>query len=322
MSCILKFIDNHRYFSPPTTAFNTILGRITRKFPGSALLLFEVKPEEWRKWNPDSSDSSDQPNLEMLRSQCATQGQIESDVYQKWCFEMKQVPRYSRKQWEYVYVLEALRQAGCLAPGQQGLGFAVGTEPVAAVLANYGAQVLATDLPAEHANADGWQRTGQHAATLQQLNSHEICEPARFAERVQFAPVNMLNIPRKFDGQFDFVWSCCALEHLGTLDAGLQFIENSLRCLRPGGVAVHTTEYCVNSNTKTISRSGTVLYRRQDLERFRERIRSQNYQMDLNFALGGDRWDRLVSLPPYQGSALCMYVRPFITTSIGLLIHQ
>ena len=299
-------------------AFNMILSRITRKFPGSTLLLFEVNPEEWHKW---SADSSGEPSLKTLRSQCVTQAQIESEVYQNWCAEMKQVPRYSRKQWEYIYVLEALRQAGHLVPGQRGLGFAVGTEPVAAVLANYGAHVIATDLPAEHANAEGWQRTGQHAATLQQLNSHGICDPARFAERVQFTPINMQNIPREFDGQFDFVWSCCVLEHLGTLDSGLQFIENSLRCLKPGGIAVHTTEYCVNSNTKTINRSNTVLYRRQDLERFRDRIRSQDHQIDLNFHLGGARWDRLVSLPPYQGPALRMYVRPFITTSIGLLIR-
>ena len=115
--CILKFIDRHRYFSPPMAAFNMILSRITRKFPGSTLLLFEVNPEEWHKW---SADSSGEPSLKTLRSQCVTQAQIESEVYQNWCAEMKQVPRYSRKQWEYIYVLEALRQAGHLVPGQRG----------------------------------------------------------------------------------------------------------------------------------------------------------------------------------------------------------
>ena len=43
-------------------------------------------------------------------------------------------------------------------------------------------------------------------------------------------------------GRFDLVWSSCALEHLGTPQAGLDFIMRTLDLLEPGGLAVHTTE--------------------------------------------------------------------------------
>ena len=130
----------------------------------------------------------------------------------------------------------------------------------------------------------------------------------------------MLHIPERLDGAFDFVWSCCALEHLGDLEAGWRFVENSIRCLKPNGIAVHTTEYCLSSNVRTIERSSTVLYRRRDLEALRSRLNKRGYTIDLNLNAGGDRWDRLVGLPPYRGRALRQYSHPFIHTSVGLCI--
>lgn len=297
-------------------AFYSRFRQITHSLPGSSLLLFEVGMEQWQKWS-DTQSLDLAPTLDSVVSQCVTYEQIESPIYAEWCNEMHDTRRYSRKQWEYVYVLEALRQANLITEGHRGLGFAVGTEPIPAVLAKYGVDVMATDLPSEDVHAMDWQRTGQHSETVEHLNSRGICDSTKFADHVEFRPVNMRSIPEEFHGQFDFVWSCCAIEHLGSLEAGLNFVKNSLQCLKPGGVAVHTTEYCVNSNTQTISRSSTVLYRKQDLQRFRE---VGKYSLEFNFNLGDDRWDRLVSLPPYNGSALRMFMKPFITTSIGLLM--
>ena len=39
-------------------------------------------------------------------------------------------------------------------------------------------------------------------------------------------------------GQFDFVWSACAFEHLGSILNGLEFVVNSVKCLKPGGVVL------------------------------------------------------------------------------------
>jgi hypothetical protein len=38
---------------------------------------------------------------------------------------------------------------------------------------------------------------------------------------------------------YDFIWSSCSLEHLGSLELGEQFIYNSLKHLKPGGVCPH-----------------------------------------------------------------------------------
>ena len=43
-------------------------------------------------------------------------------------------------------------------------------------------------------------------------------------------------------GSFDFIWSSCSFEHLGSLGEGERFVLEALRFLKPGGVAVHTTE--------------------------------------------------------------------------------
>jgi hypothetical protein len=62
---------------------------------------------------------------------------------------------------------------------------------------------------------------------------------------------------------FDFVWSSCSIEHLRSIEAGTLFMETG--CLRPGGVAVHTTEYNVSSNEDTLMAGSAVIFRRRDL---------------------------------------------------------
>ena len=91
---------------------------------------------------------------------------------------------------------------------------------------------------------------------------------------------------------FDFCWSCCALEHLGSLSAGMRFIERSLDTLRPGGWAVHTTEFNIFSDVATIERGATVLYRQRDLRWLMEhlqRARSPNCITRSNAGRSGPR---------------------------------
>ena len=76
-------------------------------------------------------------------------------------------------------------------------------------------------------------------------------ERSAFDSRVQFQPADMRTL-EGLTGKYDFVWSSCALEHLGTLQAGIDFVVKSASMLKPGGVAVHTTEFNVGSNTGTI----------------------------------------------------------------------
>ncbi len=55
---------------------------------------------------------------------------------------------YHRKYWEWVYILHKLVQWG--VAGKRGLGFGVGaTEPLTAAFVKFGANIMATDAPAD-----------------------------------------------------------------------------------------------------------------------------------------------------------------------------
>jgi hypothetical protein len=68
-----------------------------------------------------------------------------------------------RKLWEWAAISQALDERGMLADGKRGIGFAVGTEPLASLFASRGATIDATDYLADD---DGWADTGQNAKSL------------------------------------------------------------------------------------------------------------------------------------------------------------
>ena len=139
-----------------------------------------------------------------------------------------------RKMWEWLFIAEALRERGLLAPGRAGLGFGVGQEPLVALFADAGCDLVATDQPHGAAVASGWTDSEvEWAGGLEHLNTHGLCPDELFVRRVRFRPVDMNAIPDDLRG-FDFTWSSCALEHLGTLGAGADFVMASMECLRAG----------------------------------------------------------------------------------------
>ena len=90
-----------------------------------------------------------EPEMEHVVSQLLTQKQIESDVFKKWCSEMRIAPVYHSKVWEYCYILQGLHINNMLREGMCGLGFGVGMEPLPAVMAKYGSNLVLTDLAAD-----------------------------------------------------------------------------------------------------------------------------------------------------------------------------
>lgn len=255
-------------------------------------------------------------------SQGCTAAQFAEPAYAYWCEKFAERPRFHRKQWEFCFILQALARNGAMAPGMRGLGFGVGNEPLAAIFAANGISILATDLAPERAQEEGWVETSQHAAGLDGLNNRGLCDPARFEEHVTFQFADMNDIDPDIR-DFDFCWSACAFEHLGTIQKGLDFVENSLECLRPGGIAVHTTEFNCHSDYKTLDNSSTVLFRRSDFKKLGRRLASKGHRISLNFDLGDQPLDQHIDLPPYAvDNHLKLQIAKWVTTSFGLIIQK
>ena len=189
-------------------------------------------------------DTIPSPAGKLASCQCS-QAQLQSPKFQEWVIRMSEKPmHFHRKIWEFCFIAQALYERDMLIPGSRGLAFGVGQEPLPALFASLGCEIVATDLPTEEANSGGWVETSQHAGSLEALNNRGICDPDIFYERVSFRFIDMRKLPGDL-GIFDFVWSSCSLEHLGTIALGEDFIIQSLQYLKPGGVSVHTTEYNV-----------------------------------------------------------------------------
>ena len=100
----------------------------------------------------------------MLRSQLCSAESLRSPALRAWAERLR--PMWAagddardvmlhRKMWEWLFIAEALRERGMLAPGRSGLGFGVGQEPLVALFADAGCDVVATDQPHESAVAVG-----------------------------------------------------------------------------------------------------------------------------------------------------------------------
>jgi 2-polyprenyl-3-methyl-5-hydroxy-6-metoxy-1,4-benzoquinol methylase len=229
--------------------------------------------------------------------------------------------RMHRKNWEWSYIVQALNERGMLAPGKRGLGFAVGQEPLSAMFATLGCDIVATDLATEEAQKGKWVETNQHADSLKILNERGICSDEVLQKKVGFRFLDMRDLPDDL-GKFDFIWSSCSLEHLGSMALGEKFIYESLKYLKPGGVAVHTTEYNVSSNLITFKKAAVIPFRKRDFQRIATKLRLRGCKIDLDFSKGNLPYDRLVDKAPYSGTGhLKMSLFPFVITSFGLIIE-
>lgn len=243
--------------------------------------------------------------------------------YEYWCKEIKEPARYHRKQWEFIYILQSLWERGLLAPERRGLGFGVGREPLAAVMATRGCEVVATDLEIEAQTTSAWAETGQHSTMLNDLNGSGICDKDTFSEKVSFTPVNMNNIPSDLR-DFDFCWSACCFEHLGSIKAGLAFYKNSLETLKPGGFAIHTTEINLSSNEDTLDNDNTVIFRRRDVEDLIGELTAQGHYCEpLLIHYGSQPVDGFIDAPPYRSDPhLRLAIAQYVTTSVGIITRK
>lgn len=284
-----------------------------------------------KKFDSQPKEKMDvEPSNIGLTSKICVEKDIESYWYRYWCHKLKLAPLYHRKPWEFAYIAQVAYEKGILNPGKKALSFGCGEEPLPALLCSYGISVLATDAPFEEV-AKAWSETGQYGS-LDKLVNTDICDRATFEQLCKFEKVDMNNLTPLImkKERYDFIWSACALEHLGSIEKGLVFIEKSVECLAPGGVAVHTTEYSLTG--KFVDNGGTVNFNSAHMEDVKNRLENKGYEVasfDLNQGTGV--LDSYIDLPPYNGvinkeneseAHLRLLVNEIPCTSIGIIIRK
>ena len=245
-------------------------------------------------------DTSAEPRHHGMVSKATTQADMESPWFAHWCAQLHIAPLYHRKLWEFAVLLQTLHEHDLLRSGVRGVGFGCGEEPLASYFASHGMDALITDLDAGQSAGKGWVETGQHAVSKELAFKADLVDRERFDRHVTHRFVDMNEIPDDIGDGYDFCWSVCAMEHVGSIEQGLTFVERSLQLLRPGGIAIHTTEYNYLPTADTISSGPTVLFQRKHFEQLAERIAASGGRMlGPDFDIGSGVLDRYVDVPPY-----------------------
>ena len=265
--------------------------------------------------------SADHPFL--AHSTCCVRDFLHPE-FQRFCRAMGNPLAFHRKVWEWVFILHHAVRTGAIGPGKRALGFGVGSEPLPATFAAMGAIVTATDAPADICIAKGWRDGGSYTSKVHELFRPGVVDRDTFDRNVTFAECDMAQIPPQFTG-YDFCWSSCSFEHLGTLAAGLEFVEASIeRTLKPGGIACHTTEFNLSSDDETVEAGPTVLYRKRDILKLIDVLQQRGHSVE-PFSIAPDTHvlDSYVDTPPYDASPqLKLSLLGYVSTSVGLVIRR
>mgnify|MGYP003647220139 CR=1 FL=1 len=201
----------------------------------------------------------------------------------QWSKEADCLPQgLHRKVWEVALAMETFKQAGVLKAGKRGLGFGCGVEVVPEFLARDGVEVVATDF-----HGGGWHKSSKESLY------HGHGDKDNFDRLVSYQDLDMNWIPEKFDGQFDCAWSLCSLDHVGCILLSRRFIFNSLRCLKPGGVAVHAGEYRIGSDWDTVDYHDTVLWTWWDIRQTLALCREWGCECEFDWDLGDHELDKM-----------------------------
>jgi hypothetical protein len=248
---------------------------------------------------------------------------LEHPRYHRLCRQaLDREPILHRKQWEFIYIIEKLRLNNCLREGAKGLGFGVGTEPLASYFVSQGCTILATDAP-DYVVDQGWKQTAQHATQIENIWYPRLVDEQLFKDRCSFLPLNM-NIYADIPEGFDFHWSSCVIEHLGGIRQAIDFLLESVQRLAPGGVAVHTTEFNLSSDVDTIDQPGTCILRGSDVNQLVTTIEERGFEMDpVILDPGQHPYNFHVDVPPYRSAVhLRLQLENFASTSLGLIIRK
>lgn len=235
-----------------------------------------------------------------------------------------------RKFWEFAAIAHALDKLGVVKRGTRGIGFGCGVEPLASFFVNQGSDVVVSDAPAQ----GEWARTNQHSQGLEMTRHKLLIDSNTYAKHASFRAIDMNNLPKDVtSGKFDFVYSGGALEHVGGEAKSIAFIMNSLQALKPGGVAAHTTEFVISSDsTRNVNVPWMTVFTKTVWTNLLKRIEDAGYEVigPMNYGVGQDPspidWGRPYRAPHHFN--LVAYREhphnkdPFVHTSVLLLVRK
>lgn len=260
---------------------------------------------------------SGEPSFSRPDSQLVSASQFYEPEMQKWYKYSSPHLTLDRKKWEYSYILHAIDTYIGLGEGVRGLGFGCGKEHLTSIMAGFGCSILATDYLPPSERIHGWE-----AQCIDDVFFPQFIAREDFEARVRFRDVDMNEIPEDFR-DYAFLWSTGSLEHIGGHANGLAFIEKAMACLKPGGIAVHTTEFTITSPTVSLDRPDLSFYCRRDIEELAVRLINAGHLIVLNFDRGTTVADNHVDIPPYHdGMTLVAHHYSHVITSIGLIIQK
>jgi hypothetical protein len=96
-----------------------------------------------------------------------------------------------------------------------------------------------------------------------------------------------------------------------------------MKCLNPGGIAIHTTEYNLSSDNQTLDNSPVVLYRKSDIDWIVQAIKDAGLSMEIDYTVGQGAIEKYMDAPSYTSDTyLRLIVGNYVTTSIGLIIQK
>lgn len=259
----------------------------------------------------------------MINSSIVNQTDIESEEFQKWSkYWSSNKIIYNRKSWEWGFICHNLSKENILTENKIGLGFAVGREPLPTIFAKEGCTILASDAPLDNNIMTLWNNTNQHCNELDNVYYQGLLDKNKFLDKVQFRPIDMTNLPTDLNNQFDFIWSTCAIEHIGGINKGLQFVIDSLNYLKNGGIAIHTTEFNLSSNTDTIDNPTLCLFRINDFLELEKRIFNIATIDPLIIKDNGCEHDLIIDKYPYKSTHLKLDIGGYVATCIGIIIRK
>lgn len=202
-----------------------------------------------------------------------------------WCEALQCLARPHRKLWEFAAVLQAFYEGGVLTPGAKVMGLGVGDEPIPSYLASLGLDVVATDLPGV-TNRDLVMRPS-------------MVDGATFDRHVEVSDVDIRRLDDVTLRDFDGIWSCNVINELQSTEAAAEAVIGSMDTLKPGGLAVHTTEFAFADDYPPQS-PRALFFTRKFFQSLADGLNGRGHTVaPLSFDLGRDALDGYVDLEPF-----------------------